>query len=96
MGDTITFLKTSALEGHPQDVDRDPLRHAGVDRVAHDAVGPDVLDRAQVQAGLAGVVLGDVGQPQLVGSLGAELALHQVIMDRRPRFLPRAVLDGVE
>lgn len=40
--------------------------HLRVDGVADDPVGPDVLDRAQVELALGGVVLGDVGQPQPV------------------------------
>ncbi len=46
--------------------------HSGVDRVPHDASGVGVLDRAEVELALAGVVLGDVGQPQPVRHLGCE------------------------
>ncbi len=44
---------------------------------------------AMVELALVGVVLGDVGQPHLVGGLDAEQTLYEVVMDRRssPRFL---------
>ncbi|MFV3116750.1 hypothetical protein [Gordonia ajococcus] len=38
---------------------------------------------AQIEIALGGVVLGDVGQPQTVRSVGGE-ALNQIIMNRRP------------
>src|SRR5699024_4364994 len=53
-------------------------------RVADDAAGEHVLDRAQIQLSLLGAVLGDVGQPQLVDGVGREFALDQVVVDRRP------------
>jgi hypothetical protein len=34
-------------------------------------------------------VLGDVGQPDLVGLLGVELTAHQVVVHGRPRRLAR-------
>lgn len=40
-----------------------------------------VFDRAEVDLGLAGPVLGDVGQPQPVRLLGTELAADQIVMD---------------
>jgi hypothetical protein len=61
--------------------------HPRVDRVADDPVGVDVLDRAEVELALAGAVLGDVGQPQLVRSTGGEVALDQVVVDRRAGLL---------
>ena len=53
-------------------------------RVADDPVGEHVLDRAEVELALAGVVLGDVGQPQLVRRVGGEVAV------RRGRRAPAA------
>jgi hypothetical protein len=61
--------------------------HAVADGVADDAVGEHVFNRAQVQLAFGGAVLGDVGQPQLVGRRGGEVSLHQVVMDRRARSL---------
>ena len=72
---------------HLERVDGDPGLHPRVDRVADDPVGEHVLDRAQVDLALAGAVLGDVGQPQRVGALGAELPVDQVVVDGRAGFL---------
>ncbi|GAA2436013.1 hypothetical protein GCM10009856_53750 [Mycolicibacterium llatzerense] len=55
--------------------------HRRVDRVADDAVGVDILDGAQVELAFIGAVFGDVGQPDLVGDLGAELPLHEIVVD---------------
>jgi hypothetical protein len=55
--------------------------HAFVDGVADDPVGEQVLDRAAVELALGGGVLGDVGQPDLIGTLGGEVPAHQVVMD---------------
>ena len=73
--------------GHLECVDRDPGLHPRVDRVTHDPVGEHIFDRTQVHLSLSGAVLGDVGEPQLVGPLSGELPLHQVIMDRRTCLL---------
>jgi hypothetical protein len=59
--------------------------HAAVRGVADDAVGAGVLDRTEVELALGGRVLSDVGQPQLVGSLGGDVAQHPVVVDRRIR-----------
>ena len=58
-------------DGHGVTQRRDGQRrgHPGVDRVADDPVGVHVLDRAEVELALLGGVLGDVGQPHLVGGL---------------------------
>ena len=50
--------------------------HPWSHRIADDAVAEHVLDRAQVELALTGGMLGDVGQPQLVRSIGSEMALH--------------------
>lgn len=55
--------------------------HAFVDGVADDPVGGHVLDRADVELPFARGVLGDVGQPHLVGPCRGEVSLHQVVMD---------------
>ena len=79
---------------HLERVDGDPGLHPRVDRVADDPVGEHVLDRAQVDLALAGAVLGDVGQPQRVGALGAELPVDQVVVDGRAGFLVAGLARG--
>jgi len=64
-------------------VDREPGLHPIRDGVAHDPVGVDVLDRAQIELALGGGVLGDVGQPQLVRLGGGEVPFDPVVVDRR-------------
>ena len=44
--------------------------HPLVDRVADDPVGEHVLDRADVELAFTCPVLGDVGEPQVVGGVG--------------------------
>src|SRR5437868_8110262 len=75
----------AAAPGHGglQRCDRKPGLHPGINAVAHDPVGEDVLDRAQVQLAPGGSVLGDVGQPEQVGSGGGEVASNEIVTDRR-------------
>ena len=61
--------------------DRERCLHPIIDRVADDPAREDVLDRTQVERALVGTVLGDVGEPQLVGCSGAEDAPDQIIVD---------------
>jgi len=68
---------------HLQSVDREARRHVVVDRVANDPVGEHIFDRTQVELAFAGPVLGDVGQPQRLGSGRGEQPLHQIVMGRR-------------
>lgn len=49
-------------------------------------VGIDVVD--------SGAVLGDVGERGLVGSLGAELTLHEIVTNRRPRTTVQSTILG--
>jgi len=63
--------------------DRQGRLHSTIDRVPNNPVRPHILDRAQVQLPLIGAMLGDVGQPQLVRILRGELAVDEVVMDRR-------------
>ncbi len=82
-------------DGGPQGADGELGGHALVEGVADDAVAEQVLDRAAVELALGGGVLGDVGQPQLVGSGGGELALDQVVVHRRAGPAGQAALAGV-
>ena len=83
---------TAPGDGVVQRGDREAGLHPGVDGVAHDPVGVHVLDRAQVELALTGLVFGDVGQPQLVWRLGGEVALDQVVVDRRTGLAVLAAL----
>ena len=62
--------------------------HALVDGVADDAVAGQVFDRAAVQRALVGGVLGDVGDPHLIRSRGAEALVDVVVVDGRAGCLP--------
>lgn len=42
----------------------------------------------------SGGVLGDVGQPHLVGGLGAEQTLYEIVMDRRPGSVGQSTFLG--
>ena len=69
--------------GIPQRCHRQGCLHPVIDRVADDPVRPRVLDRAHVELALVGPVLGDVGEPELVGAPSAELASHEVVVHGR-------------
>jgi hypothetical protein len=53
-------------------------------------VRAQVFDHAQIQLSVVGAVLGHVGQPQMVRPLRGEVALHEVVMDRRADFAVQA------
>ena len=74
---------TSKCDGVMQGADSELGGHTGVGRVSHDPVGEDVLHDAAVELSFPRTVLGDVGEPQLVRSLGGEVSLDEVVMDRR-------------
>ncbi|SDP63285.1 hypothetical protein SAMN04487914_1225 [Arthrobacter sp. ok909] len=71
--------------------------HPGIDGVAHDPVGIDVFDGAQVELALIGPVLGDVRQPQLIGRCRGEVPFDVVIVQRRAGFAGQAafIASGV-
>src|SRR3954452_7588692 len=54
--------------------------HPGVDGVADDPAGVDVLYRAEMELTLGGVVLGDVGQPDDVRCMCGEDSVDQVVV----------------
>src|SRR5690625_541108 len=65
-----------------QSVDRQAGLHSRVDRIPDYPARVDVLDRTQVELALAGAVLGDIGQPQLVRAISSEVSLDQIVMHR--------------
>ena len=83
-------------DGVVQRRDREPGLHPRVDRVAHDPVGVDVLERADVKLALVGPMFRDVADPQLVRAVGSEHVPGpavlvddgaQVVVDRWPGLL---------
>lgn len=71
-----------------QGVHRETGFHSVRDRVADDPAGEHVFDGAEVELALVGPVLGDVGQPEFVDVVCGEVALHEVVVDRRSGALP--------
>lgn len=67
---------------------------SGSERVAHNPVGVRVFDGAVEELAFIGAVLGDVSQPDLIGSLGAELGLHEVFTQRRFGSAAQSALLG--
>ena len=57
--------------------------HPGIDGVAHDPVGVDVFDGAQVELALVGPVFGDVCEPQLIRRRRGEVPSDVVIVHGR-------------
>ena len=53
-----------------------------LDAPADDLARPHVEHDRQVQETGPGRDVGDVGDPELIGSVGFELALHQIVADR--------------
>ena len=49
------------------------------DRPAHDTATEGVDDDGEIDPALTGRVLGDVLDPQPVGAVGAELAVHEIV-----------------
>ena len=74
--------RATALDRHPQGRDGEVGGHPVGDGIAHDPVGEHVLDRAAIQLALTGPMLGDVGEPELVGRRGGEDPLHQIVVHR--------------
>ena len=75
----------AAPAGHLQGVDDQLGAHVVGNRPADHGAAEDVEHRGAVDLALAGGVLGDVGDPQPVGALGDEAALHQILVHRRRR-----------
>ena len=73
---------SSKLDGVGECRDRQRRWHPRTDRVADDALGEHVLDEAGVELSFRGLVLGDVGDPELVRPGRREVPLDEVVMDR--------------
>jgi hypothetical protein len=65
---------------------------APVDGPADHLAREQVEDDTAVDLALSRRVLGDVGQPQLVGGAGTEVAIHQVLLGGRVGRSVRALL----
>lgn len=72
-------LRTTTRERHLQGVDDEVRAHVVGHRPPHDPPGERVLHRGQVQPSLPCPQVGDVRDPQHVGSLRPELPLDQII-----------------
>ncbi len=71
---------TATRDGVADGIDGELRGHPVADRVADDAVGEDILDRAAVKLAFGRrAVLGDVGEPDPVRGIGPEDALHVVV-----------------
>src|SRR5699024_9111835 len=68
-----SHVTTATDHCHLEGIDSQTRLHPRADRVANDARRAGVLDCAQVQLALIGVVLRDVGEPELIRAIGSEL-----------------------
>lgn len=87
---TGDFLALDPTPDHGvvEGIDRELGGHPVADRVPHNPVGIEVLDRAAVDLALTGgAVLGDVGEPDPVWGIGGEDPLDVIVEDRRPGLL---------
>ena len=83
-----------AAAGHVEGVDDELGAEVVGDRPAHDPAGPGVDDDGEIDPALTGGLLGDVGDPQPVGSVGTELAVHQIVRRTAPAPAAGAALPG--
>ena len=79
--------RVALLDRHPERVAGQRRGRVVADRPADDAAAERVEHDRAVDLALAGRVLGDVGQPQLVGPVAAELAVDEILGGRRARRL---------
>jgi hypothetical protein len=77
---------TAACDGHLDGGDHEAGLHAAVDGPADDPVREAVLDGAEVELPLAGAVLGDVGEPQVVRAIRGEVAADELVVRGRARL----------
>ena len=71
-------LASAPARRHAERVVDEHRRLGRVDRPADDEPGEGVENDAAVELALAGRVLGDVGHPELVGPVAAELAPNEI------------------
>jgi len=72
-------LGPAAPQGHLEGVDDELGTDVVGDGPADDPAGPGVEDDGDVHLAAVGGVLGDVSDPQLVGPVHGELAVHQIV-----------------
>ena len=73
----------SRIIRHGQRVVHECRLAAPINRPADDATSKEVEHCAAVDLALARGVFRDIGQPELVGSIGREIALDEVLFGRR-------------
>ena len=78
--------RVSKRNGVAQSSDRKVSCHAGIDRVADDPVRANVFNRAKIKLSFIGPMLRNIDEPQLVESVGGEVAEHEIVVDGRPGF----------
>lgn len=91
-------IRAALPAGHLQGIDDQFGADVVGDRPAHDLATERVDDRAAVDPAVRRAMLGDVGEPDPVRRVGAELPLDQVVMGGRVRAvaLLAAVADPVD
>jgi nucleotide-binding universal stress UspA family protein len=87
-------IGAAACERHLQRVDDQLLAHVVGHAPADDPPRERVLDSRQVQPALPGPQIAEVSDPQDIGRLGAELALHEIISDPSRRALAPTTRSG--
>jgi len=70
-----------AVQRHLQRVDDDLGAHVVGHRPPHDPAREGVLDGGEVEPPLPGPQVGEVGDPEHVGAVGAKAALDEVVRD---------------
>jgi hypothetical protein len=81
--------RLAAGQRHPQRVQDEVGAHVARELPAHHAPGEDVDDEAEEHDALPAAQVGEVGDPQLIGALGAEVALDEIGRPVRRRVRAR-------
>ena len=91
-------VRLTSPGGHLESIDDELGSDVIGDRPAHDAAAEDVEDRTAVDLAVPRRMFGHVRAPQLVGRLGDELPLDQVLVDggSGPVAALPAVADALE
>jgi hypothetical protein len=77
--------RPTLTEGHVQGIQNQLGSQMVCHRPADHLAAPDIHDDRQIEEARHGRNVGDVGDPQLVGAGGLEVAVHQI--GRRPSLL---------